>query len=100
MAMKITEKFVDAMAEAMVPEEKKVTQGFNGTVVIDNRPNKGREAIIAFLSMVLVLALILFVGKWLWNNVAVDLLSFAKPAKSIWQILGLAVLFGLMYPGA
>ena len=51
---------------------------------------------IAFIIAVTILA---FIGKWLWNTVLVALIPAIKPAKSIWQILGLSVLIGLMYPG-
>jgi hypothetical protein len=39
-----------------------------------------------------------FVGKLLWNNVVVELISVAKPAKSFWQILGLLVFASLLNP--
>ncbi len=65
----------------------------------DDRSMTGRAALVSFLTLVVMFALILFLGKWLWNTVLVALVPAVKPAKSIWQILGLAVLIGLMYPG-
>jgi hypothetical protein len=58
-----------------------------------------RAAFVAFMTMIVLFALILIVGKWLWNTVLVALVPAVKPAKSVWQILGLAVLIALMYPG-
>lgn len=58
-----------------------------------------RSALVAFITLIVMFALILFVGKYLWNNVLVALVPAVKPAKSVWQILGLAVLISLMYPG-
>jgi hypothetical protein len=73
-------------------------EGFvdNGNVV------QKREAYVDFLttllSFILAVVILSFLGKFLWNCVVVDLFSFAKPAKSVWQILGLMVFIGLMLP--
>lgn len=58
-----------------------------------------RVAIVSLLTLMVMFLLILFLGKWLWNTVLVALVPAVKPAKSVWQILGLAILIGLMYPG-
>ena len=50
-------------------------------------------SIIAFVLALVILSLI---GKLLWNGVIVDLFSFAKPARSYWQILGLYVFTALL----
>lgn len=52
-------------------------------------------AILAFLIAIVILSLI---GKYLWNGVIVDLFTFAKPARSIWQILGLMIFISLVRP--
>jgi len=61
-----------------------------------------REAYVNFITVLLtfILATILlaFVGKFLWNGIIVDLFSCVKPAKSLWQILGLMVFVGLIFP--
>lgn len=54
----------------------------------------------ATLVTLVYLAAILFVGEYLWNNVVVQLFTFAKPAKSIWQILGLVILLWIIAPGS
>jgi hypothetical protein len=51
-----------------------------------------------FLVFILVLVVLGFIGKYLWNGVVVDLFSFAKPARSVWQILGLMVFVMLVSP--
>jgi hypothetical protein len=61
-----------------------------------------RDAYVEFaaslLSIVLSFVILGFVGKLLWNNVVVDLFSFAKPAKSFWQLIGLMIFIGLVRP--
>lgn len=62
-------------------------------------PSPARLALVSFVTLLVLFAALLFFGKYLWNNVLVDLISIAKPVKSVWQILGLAVLIGLLSPG-
>lgn len=59
----------------------------------------GRAFLVALLTLVVMMGLILLAGKWLWNTVLVALVPAVKPAKSIWQMLGLAILISLFYPG-
>jgi hypothetical protein len=48
--------------------------------------------------LILWLVVTLFVGMWLWNNVAVKVVTVLKPLTSIWQLLGLALLVDLIHP--
>ena len=57
----------------------------------------GSEALAAFIVMIIIVLFILIIGKFLWNVVLCRLLTIAKPADSIWQILGLSILFNLIY---
>jgi hypothetical protein len=54
------------------------------------------DVVASLISFMLAIIIVSFVGKWLWNNVVVDLFSIAKPARSIWQILGLMVMISLL----
>ena len=51
------------------------------------------SALLAFVVSVLIIS---FVGKLLWNSVVFDLFTFVKPARSVWQILGLAIFVKLV----
>lgn len=62
-------------------------------------PSPARMAFVSFLTILLLLTALLFFGKFLWNNVLVDLVTIVKPVKSVWQLLGLAVLISLIHPG-
>jgi hypothetical protein len=81
---------VNAAAKAMV-------EGFVGTMSSEKR----RDAYVDFLAVVIAFALSLvllgFVGKYLWNNVVVDLLTIAKPVKSFWQIIGFMIFVSLIH---
>ena len=56
------------------------------------------EFLAVFFSFVAAFIILGFVGKLLWNSVIVELLSFAKPAKSFWQIIGLMIFVALIKP--
>jgi hypothetical protein len=62
-------------------------------------PAPAKLALVSVITVFIMLLILLFVGKWLWNNVLVDLISIAKPVKSVWQLLGFAVLVSLLHPG-
>ena len=68
----------------------------------DTAPNAKREiyadSVATLLAFFLAFVILAFVGKLLWNNIIVDLFSFAKPAKSFWQIIGLMLFINLVRP--
>ena len=70
--------------------------------VADTAPNVKREvyadSVAVLLAFTLAFVILAFVGKLLWNNVIVDLFSFAKPARSFWQIIGLMIFINLVRP--
>ncbi len=51
--------------------------------------------ILAFVISILIIA---FAGQWLWNEVICSLFEFAKPARSIWMLVGLKLFIVLMMP--
>ena len=50
--------------------------------------------VLAFFISIIIVSLI---GLWLWNYSVVPLFEFARPAKSIFQILGLMVFLSLIH---
>jgi len=75
------------------------TETFDSNQAPAPQKDTAKLALVSFLTLVVVLILLLIVGKALWNSVLVVLFPFVKPAKSIWQILGLSILIGLISPG-
>lgn len=55
----------------------------------------GMSLIISFIFFTLIH---LFVTKWLWNNVLVQLVPAIKRATSIWQMVGLTILLTMIMP--
>jgi hypothetical protein len=54
------------------------------------------EIVASILSFMVAIAIIAFVGKWLWNNIILDLFTIAKPVRSVWQIIGLMIFLALV----
>ena len=55
------------------------------------------DALAALLAFFLAIIIVSFIGLWLWNNSVVPLFEFARPAKSIFQILGLMIFVSLIH---
>jgi hypothetical protein len=68
----------------------------------DTAPNVKREvyadSVAVLLAFVVAFIIIAFIGKILWNGIICDLFTFAKPAKSFWQIIGLMLFINLIRP--
>jgi hypothetical protein len=72
------------------------TDGFMNNGEETNYEQLG-AAIGRLVGALLSIALVLLLGKYLWNNAAVKLVGALKPAKSIYEILGLMVLINLLF---
>ena len=75
---------------------KAAVEGFLDVGSADKRRETYANFLAALLAFVVALVILAFVGKLLWNGVITDLFTFAKPARSIWQILGLMIFVSLV----
>jgi len=84
----------------MTATMRALVEGFtNPSVAEANRQDPVYiEAVVAILTFVISVLLISLIGLWLWNFSVVPLFEFARPAKSVFQILGLMVLISLVHP--
>ena len=57
---------------------------------------KDVSLMVAFLVSLIPLLLLLIMGKYLWNEVLVQVVTVVRPVTCVWQILGLYVLLGLI----
>ena len=55
------------------------------------------DAVASVLAFVLSAILVSLIGLWLWNYSVVPLFEFARPAKSVFQILGLMIFIALVH---
>jgi hypothetical protein len=78
-------------------KEENFTNHATGEIVVLSQGPSAGQFIAFLLTMFLYIAIISAVGMYLWNNCAVPLVSIAKPAKSMWQILGLLFLTQLLF---
>jgi len=89
--------FANNLNAALEATPVKMTEPFQNQTGLNAAPF--RAAVVSTLTVLTVLALLLFFGKYLWNNVLHVLVPGVKEAKSVWQILGLAILIMLLSPG-
>ncbi len=76
---------------------KATLEGFANADNTVERKEANITVVASLITFIIALVLLSLIGKLLWNGVVVDLLSFARPAKSIWQILGLFIFVSLLY---
>ena len=55
------------------------------------------DAIATILAFTISILIVSLFGLWLWNFSVVPLFEFARPAKSVFQILGLMVFLSLVH---
>jgi len=60
------------------------------------RSDMYKEIIASILSLVLAILIVAFIGKWLWNNSVAELFTFARPVRSVWQIIALMLFVSLI----
>ncbi len=73
-------------------------EGFTSNQDPAKRKDIYMELLAILLAFVVSLVILGFVGQLLWNNVVMDLFTFAKPARSVWQIIGLMIFLSLIRP--
>jgi len=55
-----------------------------------------RDTIASILSLIISILIIAFIGKYLWNTTVAELFTFARPVRSVWQIIGLMIFLSLI----
>ena len=56
-----------------------------------------KEVVAQLLALVIAILIVAFVGKWLWNNSVAELFTFARPVRSVWQIIALMLFLNLVF---
>ena len=80
------QKFIESCLKV---SNKKKREDFNS--------DEWRDHMMIIISFVIVFLLLLFVGKYLWNNVAYKLFNgVVRPADSVLEILGLSILIRIL----
>ena len=86
------------MSGILYAASKATVEGFVGMTSSEHRRDAYVDFLATVFAFILALVILAFIGKYLWNNVVVELFSFAKPARSFWQIIGLAIFISLVHP--
>ena len=64
----------------------------------DSKRQVYADTISIVLAFIVSLFILAFIGQLLWNNVVVDLFTFARPAKSFLHVIGLMLFVNLVFP--
>lgn len=56
------------------------------------------DTVAVLVAYIIAFVIIAFIGRLLWNGVVIELFTFAKPARSFWQIIGLMIFINLIRP--
>jgi hypothetical protein len=75
-----------------------LVEGFTNPTEAYKAPQAYADAMAVILAFLLSLAIVSFIGLWLWNYSVVPLFEFARPAKSVLQILGLMIFLAVVSP--
>ena len=68
----------------------------NGKEHLDMRTISNYQLIAAIISLIITQLLLLFLGKWLWNNYLVKTVTGVKPLESIVQLIAISFLIKLL----
>lgn len=55
------------------------------------------QLLARIIAFVIVNALVLLFGKFLWNNYLAKLVSGVKPIDSVWQLLAISILLKMLF---
>jgi hypothetical protein len=79
-----------------------VQQAGSTLTLTPTRENFGSDGTVKYIALLVTvllwLLLILLVAKYLWNEVLCHMVTFAKPTKSVFHLLGLVVLLNILAP--
>ena len=71
-----------------------INERFNGNN--NNKKDTTKEIVIILTIFLITLVLILLIAKWLWNCCVVSLVP-VKRCSSVWHLVGMSILFGLLF---
>jgi hypothetical protein len=77
---------------------KAAIEGFSGISDSKERRNAYVDFLAFLLAFLIAMVILGFIGKMLWNSVVVELFNIAKPARSVWHIIGLMIFVSLINP--
>ena len=60
--------------------------------------NAKQMSAATLIAVVLYICLVIFLGKYLWDEVLCKVVTFCKPMPSLLHLVGLIVLLDLLYP--
>ncbi len=93
-AQKVLENFI---AEQIIKNERFANGTAENVDMQTIQSAYGTAGVWSFFILTVAVYLVLMLaGKWLWNTVAVNMVTVIKPIDSVFQLVGLAILVKLI----
>ena len=77
------------MLRSLTSLTRNAVEAFTNTETFRNTRNA--NATLSVVIAVILIAVILFLGKWLYNNFACKYVTVFKPVTTVWQFYGLVL---------
>lgn len=92
------QNIIEKFFSNVMTKNKEQFMNANGQIDIAAlQSTENKAAVMAFVITYLsIYILLLLLGKWIWNNMIVEMFSVVRPVDSILNILGLAILVKLI----
>ena len=96
---------LNAATNASYPHEKEHFRLNDALASLSDKNNSvsGKQLVVVIITFIIVLFILAFIGQFLWNAFiageggGTGLITVARPASSVWQILGLYIFTGLFF---
>ena len=90
----VIENFI---ARKLIQREQFNNSSMDSVDLATLQATQGSAALWTLIIMTIaVYLLLMLIGKWLWNSVAVNMISTLKPIDSVFSLVGLAILVKLI----
>jgi hypothetical protein len=92
------QNIIEKFFSNVMTKNKEQFMNANGQIDIAAlQSTENKAAVMAFvITYLAIYILLLLLGKWIWNNMIVEMFSVVRPVDSILNILGLAILVKLI----
>lgn len=92
------QNIIEKFFSNVMTKNKEQFMNANGQIDIAAlQSTENKAAVMAFvITYLAIYILLLLLGKWIWNNMIVEMFSVVRPVDSIFNILGLAILVKLI----
>lgn len=75
-----------------------VGNNLSNNLANNDDPTPAQKAIMAIIVVVIMITIVLFLGKYLWNNFGCKYITILKPVRNVFELLAIIILLDLVLP--